>query len=202
MKKTIAIALLAATAVCLILATSACSTENKENGDTADAVESAEATPLGTLIDSGDLNNITGLNTTCKLSVDEGKYVNLYVENKGANDVVATINGSGSRTFKPGEKGCIYAELTQGSDDGGTECVFKVVTGKDGGEETERGVLLFEQALVIGEKRPFVAALVVVNDAEWHDLCAGLQLDPEDPATLVSRDAQRAGAGMAGIPSP
>ena len=51
---------------------------------------------------------------------------------------------------------------------------------------------LFEQALVIGEKRPFVAALVVVNDAEWHDLCAGLQLDPEDPATLVSRDAQRA----------
>ena len=33
---------------------------------------------------------------------------------------------------------------------------------------------------------------VVVNDAEWHDLCAGLQLDPEDPATLVSRDAQRA----------
>lgn len=134
MKKSIANALLAATAVCLILATSACSTENKENGDTADAVKSAEATPLGTLIDSGDLNNITGLNTTCKLSVDEGKYVNLYVENKGANDVVATINGSGSRTFKPGEKGCIYAELTQGSDDGGTECVFKVVTGKDGGE--------------------------------------------------------------------
>ena len=51
---------------------------------------------------------------------------------------------------------------------------------------------LFEQALVLGEKRPFVAALVVVNDGEWHALCEQLQLDPDDPQTLVSRDVQRA----------
>ena len=37
-------------------------------------------------------------------------------------------------TFVTDENGEIHVELRVGSDDGGTECVFKVVTGKDGGE--------------------------------------------------------------------
>lgn len=44
--------------------------------------------------------------------------------------------------------------------------------------------LLFEQAMVVGENRPFIAAFVVLNRAAWEDLAAGMQLDPADPANL------------------
>ncbi len=43
---------------------------------------------------------------------------------------------------------------------------------------------LFEQAMVVGESRPFIAALVVLNRTLWTDLAAGLKLDPADPASL------------------
>ena len=50
---------------------------------------------------------------------------------------------------------------------------------------------LFEQALVIGDNRPFVTVLVVVNDREWRSLCDEMQRDPDDPATLTARDIVR-----------
>lgn len=54
-----------------------------------------------------------------------------------------------------------------------------------------QGDRLFEQVLVIGDNLPYVTCLVVVNSKLWADLCAELRLDPEDPATLLSRDVQR-----------
>ena len=51
---------------------------------------------------------------------------------------------------------------------------------------------LFEQALVIGDNRPFVVALVVVNEYEWKKLCEGLGFDPADPATAQEHSVQRA----------
>ena len=50
---------------------------------------------------------------------------------------------------------------------------------------------LFEQALVIGDNRPFVTVLVVVNDREWRALCDEMQRDPDDPATMTARDIVR-----------
>lgn len=49
---------------------------------------------------------------------------------------------------------------------------------------------LFEQVLVIGDNLPYVTCLVVVNPKLWPAFCADLDLDPEDPATLQSRDVQ------------
>lgn len=51
---------------------------------------------------------------------------------------------------------------------------------------------LFEQVMIIGEDRPFVAVLVVVNPTRWENFCAELSLDPKDPASYESRQAQRA----------
>lgn len=50
---------------------------------------------------------------------------------------------------------------------------------------------LFEQVIVIGDNLPFVTAMVVVNDHLWRELCAELSLDPDNPASLESRDVQR-----------
>ncbi len=43
---------------------------------------------------------------------------------------------------------------------------------------------LFEQVLVVGENRPFIACVAVVNRAEWQRLAASLGLNPDDPASL------------------
>jgi long-chain acyl-CoA synthetase len=43
---------------------------------------------------------------------------------------------------------------------------------------------LFDQAMVIGEGRPFLAAVLVLNDQPWRRLAGTLGLDPEDPAAL------------------
>ena len=130
MKKSVISTLLAAAIVCAILATSSCSTQVKESNDVKEDIETAS---FGAVIDSGNLNNKTGLNATYTLNRDNGKYVCLYVENKGPNDVVATINGNSSETIEPGGEGNIYVEVTQGFGDGDAEYVFKVVTGKNGG---------------------------------------------------------------------
>ncbi|MBS0338545.1 MAG: long-chain fatty acid--CoA ligase [Proteobacteria bacterium] len=45
---------------------------------------------------------------------------------------------------------------------------------------------LFEQAFVVGENRPFIAAVVVLNRDEWRRLAAGLGVDPEDAASLAA----------------
>lgn len=43
---------------------------------------------------------------------------------------------------------------------------------------------LFEQAMIAGEGRPFLVALLVLNREQWSALAAGLGLDGEDPASL------------------
>jgi long-chain acyl-CoA synthetase len=43
---------------------------------------------------------------------------------------------------------------------------------------------LFEQVLVVGENRPFIACVAVVNRAEWQRLAASLGLDPAEAASL------------------
>jgi len=43
---------------------------------------------------------------------------------------------------------------------------------------------LFAQALILGEGRPYLAALLVLEPDAWARLAAGLALDPDDPAAL------------------
>jgi len=45
---------------------------------------------------------------------------------------------------------------------------------------------LFNQAMVVGEGRPYIAALLVLNPAAWQVFASGLALDPEDPSSLQS----------------
>ena len=84
-------------------------------------------------IDSGNINNKTGLDTSKKLNKGNGKYVSLYIENKGSNPVVATIDGQSERIFKNGESGHIYVEVTQGLFGADKSYNFKVVPGTNGG---------------------------------------------------------------------
>lgn len=51
---------------------------------------------------------------------------------------------------------------------------------------------LFEQVMVIGEGRPFVAALAVLNRDEWEKLAATLDLDPQAPSSLQRPAANEA----------
>ena len=105
---------------------------------TADAVtpialEDNWLMPLDLFIDSGNIENNTGLSVSKKLNKDNGKYVGLYVENKGSGPVVATINGRSEETFEKGESGHIYVEVTQGRFGADKEYEFKVVPGTNGG---------------------------------------------------------------------
>ena len=84
-------------------------------------------------IDSGNINKQTGLDTSKKLNKGNGKYVSLYIENKGSNPVVATIDGQSERIFKNGESGHIYVEVTQGLFGADKSYNFKVVPGTNGG---------------------------------------------------------------------
>lgn len=43
---------------------------------------------------------------------------------------------------------------------------------------------LFEQALVIGEAKPYLSALVVINPEHWEDLAKSYNLDPSDKNQL------------------
>lgn len=51
---------------------------------------------------------------------------------------------------------------------------------------------LFAQTLAVGDDRICIALVAVVNPDEWQRLCADLKLDPEDPKSLDSREAQQA----------
>lgn len=84
-------------------------------------------------LDSGEIENLIGLEMTKKLNQDNGRYVDLYVENNGAGPVVATINGESERTFEEGESGRISVEVTQGWFGADREYEFKVVPGTNGG---------------------------------------------------------------------
>lgn len=43
---------------------------------------------------------------------------------------------------------------------------------------------LFEQVMVLGDSRPYLSAIVVLNAAQWKVLAKSLTLDPEDTAAL------------------
>jgi long-chain acyl-CoA synthetase len=43
---------------------------------------------------------------------------------------------------------------------------------------------LFEQVMVVGEGKPFLAALVVLNEEHWRDFATSLAVDPGNPAVL------------------
>lgn len=43
---------------------------------------------------------------------------------------------------------------------------------------------LFDQAMVIGEGKPYIAALIVLNRSVWETLASVLSLDPDDNASL------------------
>jgi len=88
--------------------------------------------PGVTGISSGEISSNIGLEVSKKLNKSNGKYANLYVENKGPTPVVATINGQSKRTFQPDEKGRICLEVTQTFWGGDREYMFKVVTGAGG----------------------------------------------------------------------
>lgn len=51
---------------------------------------------------------------------------------------------------------------------------------------------LFDQALVIGENRPFISTIVVLNKEEWKNLAATLDLDPNDPESLMANVTRNA----------
>mgnify|MGYP001465115121 CR=1 FL=1 len=43
---------------------------------------------------------------------------------------------------------------------------------------------LFEQVMVVGEARPFITALAVVNEAEWEKFAKEFNVDPTDERML------------------
>jgi len=51
---------------------------------------------------------------------------------------------------------------------------------------------MFEQVVVVGEGKPFLAALIVVEREAWAKVAAELGLDSSSPAALVSGEAKKA----------
>ena len=51
---------------------------------------------------------------------------------------------------------------------------------------------LFEQVMVVGEQRPYLVAVCVLDSGAWRALAAALGLDPDDPASLADPRAERA----------
>lgn len=65
---------------------------------------------------------------------------------------------------------------------------------------------VFEQAMVIGEGRPFLAAIAVLDREHWREEAVRLGLDPADPKSLRSRSAldwalERIGRAVRGFPA-
>lgn len=46
---------------------------------------------------------------------------------------------------------------------------------------------LFERAMVVGDRRPFLAAVIVLNDEAWRRFAADKGLDPNEPNHAVSK---------------
>jgi long-chain acyl-CoA synthetase len=51
---------------------------------------------------------------------------------------------------------------------------------------------LIEQVMVVGEGRPYLTALVVLDPEQWKALAGELELDPGDPANLHEKKVQNA----------
>lgn len=65
---------------------------------------------------------------------------------------------------------------------------------------------LFDQVMVTGEGKPFVAMLAVLDRERWRELAAGLGLEPDDPASLHDVQAHEEvgrliGVKLQGLPS-
>lgn len=56
---------------------------------------------------SGYLYDATQFTETYKLTYENGRFVNFYVENLGDVSVEITINGAGAKTLAPGQSGHI-----------------------------------------------------------------------------------------------
>lgn len=56
---------------------------------------------------------------------------------------------------------------------------------------------LFEQVMVVGEARPYLAALAVVEKEQWHKLASALSVDPNAPQSLI--DARTTEAALSRI---
>ena len=50
---------------------------------------------------------------------------------------------------------------------------------------------LFQQIMVIGDNRPYITAIAVVNEQQWKVLCESMELDPAASETLTNHDMQR-----------
>ncbi len=59
-------------------------------------------------------------------------------------------------------------------------------------ERTITGDPLFEQVLVVGEGKPFVTALLVLEPQAWKELAERLSLDPENAQSLRAERAEQA----------
>lgn len=44
---------------------------------------------------------------------------------------------------------------------------------------------LFDQVMIVGEGRPYLAALAVLNEAQWQTFAAGMHVDADEPASLT-----------------
>ena len=51
---------------------------------------------------------------------------------------------------------------------------------------------LFEQVMAVGEGRPFITALAVVNEKEWEHFAAEHGIDPKDDSAMMRRDIRMA----------
>jgi len=51
---------------------------------------------------------------------------------------------------------------------------------------------LFEQVMVVGEGKPFQAALAVLNEEHWQSFAASLEVDPDNPAALRDQKVAKA----------
>ncbi len=51
---------------------------------------------------------------------------------------------------------------------------------------------LFEQVMVIGEARPFLSVMLVLDPAAWADLAVNLSIHPETPGAFTQRNVEKA----------
>jgi long-chain acyl-CoA synthetase len=51
---------------------------------------------------------------------------------------------------------------------------------------------LFAQVMIVGEGKPFLSALVVLNSERWQELAMILQVNPQQPGSLQSKPVQQA----------
>jgi long-chain acyl-CoA synthetase len=51
---------------------------------------------------------------------------------------------------------------------------------------------LFEQVMIVGEGKPFLSALIVLNSEHWQELALNLKVDPQIPSSLQAKPVHQA----------